>query len=363
MGIDKVDDDYMLTVQIINPKVIASKKAVNEAPVILYSDTGTDIFEIMRKLTTECPRKVYFSHMRMVVFGEEVARDGIQNIIDFLSRDHEFRTDFYFVVAKDTMAKDVLSKLTRLEAIPGIEMYNSLKASERNWAPTRSIRIIELINAIIADGKNPVITGIEVTEGAENSDSVDALKQSGGIKNLKYANLGAFKKDRLVGWLNEDESKGYNYIMGNIKSAVGYVYVDDDKKITVEIFGEKADVKVFLENGKPAVKVKIKITQSIATVAGDFDVTKEENINKLNEECSKKAISVCQKALEKAQKEYETDIFGFGETIHRQYPELWANLKDNWDEEYTKLPVSFSVNVETKRLGQITKPLFMKEKE
>jgi germination protein, Ger(x)C family len=362
MGIDKIDNGYMLTVQIINPKVIASKKTVNESPVILYTDTGSDLFEIMRKLTTQCPRKIYSSHMRMVVFGEEVAREGIQDIIDYLARDHDFRTDFYFIVAKDTTAKSVLSTLTRLEAIPGIEMYNSLKASEKNWAPTKSIRIVELINSIAADGKNPVITGIEVTDGANNSDSVDVLKQTGSIKKLKYTYLGAFKKDKLIGWLNENESKGYNYMVGNVKSTVGYVYVDN-KKITIEVLKTKSDIKVSMEKDKPVVEVKIKITCSVSAVDGDFDVTKEENLNKINKEVSEKTKLVCEKVLEKAQGEFKADIFGFGEAIHRQYPALWAELKDNWNEEFISLPVNIKVETETKRLGQITKPIFMKEKE
>ena len=47
IGIDKTEDGYLLTQQIINPKAIASKKATNEAPVIIYSETGMDLFEIV----------------------------------------------------------------------------------------------------------------------------------------------------------------------------------------------------------------------------------------------------------------------------------------------------------------------------
>ena len=52
---------------------------------------------------------------------------------------------------------EILSILTPIETIPGIDMYNSLKMSDEGWAPVKSIRIIELVNSIIADGINPVL--------------------------------------------------------------------------------------------------------------------------------------------------------------------------------------------------------------
>lgn len=67
--------------------------------------------------------------------------------------------------------------------------------------------------------------------------------------------------------------------------------------------------------------------------------------------------------MNKAQKDLETDIFGFGEVIHRKYPELWEKIKENWNNEFADLPVNITVKVKTNHLGQITKPFFIKEKE
>lgn len=363
MGIDKTENGYLLTQQIINPKAIASKKSTNEAPVIIYSDTGKDLFEIMRRLTTQCPRKIFVSHLRMVVFGEDVAEDGIKDILDFFARGSEFRTDFCFVIAKGTTANKVLSTLTPLESIPAVEMYDSLQTSDKVWAPTKSVRIIELINDIIADGKNPVLTGIEITQGESNSNSTDALKQSDQIKKLKYTNLGVFKKDKLVGWLKEDESKGYNYIVGSIKSTVGYAYYGDKVKITYEVINAKSAMKASLINGKPVIDVEINIKQNVVEVEGDFDVSKEENKKILNELAEKKVKLLCEKTVNKAQTELKTDVFGFGEVIHRKYPKLWERIKDDWNNEFADLKVNVTVKAKTNQLGQIKKSFFIKEKE
>lgn len=111
IGIDKIDDDYSVTYQVLNPKAIAPQKTSNESPVFLYTERGKDLFEILRRITTISPRKIYNSHIRMIVFSEDVAKEGINSFMDFFLRDYEYRTDFYFVVSKGISAHEILKKL------------------------------------------------------------------------------------------------------------------------------------------------------------------------------------------------------------------------------------------------------------
>ncbi|PQQ66263.1 Ger(x)C family spore germination protein [Acetivibrio saccincola] len=362
IGIDKTENGYLVTEQVLNPRAIATKVTA-ESPVVIYTAEGDDLAEIVRRFTTQSSRIFYNADLRMVVFGEDVAKDGIQNILDYFLRNYEYRTDFYFVIAKNSTANEVLGILTPIESVPGFSMYISLKMSEEKWAAMKSVRIIELVNSIIADGDNPVLTGIEISQDEISPKSTDILKQSGKYKKLKYTGLGAFNKDKLVGWLDEDESKGYNYITDNVKNTIEHADYDSKVKITYEIINAKSRTKVYFLENKPAIEVKIKTKCNIEIVEGEFDVSAEENKQVLNELLASKVKLLCEKALNKAQKELKTDIFGFGEAIHRKYPKTWEKLKDDWNDKFTDLPVNITVEAETKQLGQITKPLFMKEKE
>ncbi|HAN09566.1 MAG TPA: Ger(x)C family spore germination protein [Clostridiales bacterium] len=367
IGIDKTESGYLVTVQVLNQKAIASKKPVDEPSVILYSEEGKNLEEIMRRFTTKTSSILYNAHLRIVVIGEDVAKDGIKDILDFFARGHEFRTDFFFVITKDTTANRVLSILTPFEGVPGMKMFDSLKNSEDTWASTKSIRIVELVNDILADGKNPVITGVEVTDEITDNKmattSIDALKQTQVTNRTKYFGLGAFKKDKLVGWLDEDESKGYNYIIGNVKETVGYAEYGQKVKITYEVISAKSEIKADLVNGKPTMNVKIDIIANIGTVDGEFDVSKKENEKILSDIAEKKVKLICKKVLNKTQKDLKTDIFEFGEVIHREYPKVWEKIKDDWNNEFVNIPVKITVDVKINQLGQITKPFFIKEKE
>ncbi len=359
IGIDKAENGYSITYQILNPKAIASKKSSNESTFFLYTESGDDLFEIIRRITTISPRKVYNSHLRMIVLSEEIAKEGIQSLLDFFIRDHEFRTDFYFVVARGSTAHEVLKSITPLESVSGMEMYDSIKASEKTWAPTKAVKIIELVNNLISDGTNPVLTGVELVEQQEKSSSIDGLKQS-VVNKLKLSSLCAFKKDKLVGWMTEDESKGYNYITENVKNTIGHIQLDEQNKITTEVINAKSKTKAYMLNGKPAAKVEVSLTVNIAAETGTFDVSTEENSEKLSKLMEQKTSQLCESAIRKAQENLGTDVFGFGEEIHRTYPKLWKKIKNNWNNEFTKLPVSVTVHVKVNGLGESTKSIFSK---
>lgn len=131
--------------------------------------------------------------------------------------------DIFSTLRKITTAHKILHVITPFQTVPGIGMYNSLKTSEKVWAPTKSVKIVELVNSLTSEGKSLVLTGVETLTDDPDIDSIDNLKKSDPSGKLSIKGLGAFKNDKLVGWLNEDESKGYNYITDNVKNTVRHM--------------------------------------------------------------------------------------------------------------------------------------------
>jgi spore germination protein KC len=356
-GIDKWEDGYLVTYQIMNPKAI-SAKAPNETPIVLYTERGKDLFEIKRKITKQSPRKMYHSHLKTVILSEEIAKEGIKDMLDFFIRGHEYRTDFYFLIAKGTTAHNILKVITPLESVSQMEVYNALERSEKVWAPTKSIKIYELINKITSDGDNPVMTGVEILNPKDKSDSYDNSKLSDSTK-LGVTSLGVFKEDKLVGWLTEYESRACNYINGNVVST-GYYVEYEQNRISFEVIKTEEKRKVYMLNGKPAINVEITTTQDISAITGDLDLTDEDTIEKVNEKAKEKLTMICNNAVKRAKEDFGSDIFGFGEDIHRAYPKLWKDIKDNWNNEFTELPVNINVKIKVNNLGSGTKSVFSK---
>lgn len=59
--------------------------------------------------------------------------------------------------------------------------------------------------------------------------------------------------------------------------------------------------------------------------------------------------------IESVQKQYESDIFGFGEAIHRSNPKEWKKIKRQWrDEGFSELSANVKVDVKLQHTGTVT---------
>lgn len=362
IGMDKIENEYLLTVQLLNPRAISAKNAIAESPVYVYTDRGKDIFEMLRKMTAEVPKRIAIYQATVFVFGEEFAREGVSSMLDYLTRDHAKKTGIYFVIAKGTTANSILNVLSQSETIPSNQITSSLNSSAGSLATTKVVKLIELINSITSDDKSLVLPGIEMTGSGLPTDSIDILKIT-KTDRLKFCCLGAFKKDKLVGWLNSDESAGCNYINGNVKSAPLRLEYSEGMTVTLEIITAKSKKKAYLLNDKPAVDVDIEVEGKINSVIGNVDVSEKKVMDELKRISNEKIMYYCNSSINKAQKELKSDIFGFGGVIHRGFPKIWDNLKDDWNNEFEKLPVKINVDVKIRQSGAIIESHFAKVKK
>ncbi|RBW68745.1 Ger(x)C family spore germination protein [Bacillus taeanensis] len=356
VGIDKgeTEDSLLITAQVVNPgEVAAQAGATNRTPVSVYQEEGRTIFEAIRRMSTMMPRKLYWSHLRMIVIGEGLAEEvGIKKVLDVLSRDHELRTDFYIVIAKEVKAGEVVKVLTHADDIPANKLFTSLEVSEKTWAPSVSITLDELIADIVSDGKHPVLTGLKMIGDPKVGQSQKNVETTMSETILKYSGIGMFKKDKLIGWLNEKESKGYNYIVGHVDSTVGDVKCPQGGKLVIEVVRTDSQIKGKVKNGEPEITVNLFIEGNINEVQCRIDLTKKETIKELNRLAAEVVKDIIESALAKA-KEEEADIFGFGEVIHRSDPKEWKKLKKNWDKTFKEIPVTINVDYHIRRTGTV----------
>ncbi|OAS15796.1 hypothetical protein A8708_32945 [Paenibacillus oryzisoli] len=176
MSIDKSGEQIEVSIQVIEPQQVNAKGTSSRIPATTYMSKATSISEALRKMTTISPRKPYMSHLRVLSIGEPLAREGIAEALDYISRNHGFRNDFSIVIAKGGKGADILSILTALEPLPANSLFDTLKVSSREWAPTTSIALDKLITDMVSDGKNPVLSGVQTIGDKEDGRSLKNLE-------------------------------------------------------------------------------------------------------------------------------------------------------------------------------------------
>ncbi len=354
MGIDRAGDQYEVTVQVVQPGEVTQKDGQSgRAPVTVYKASGTTLFEALRRMTTDSPRKIYSSHLRFVIFGEEAARQGIGDALDLLSRDNELRTDFYLLVAKGTTAENVLGILTPMEKIPANKVYRSIDMSERNGGFTAAVSLDEFISVYVSDGKEPAVGGVEAAGSAEAGRFRENVKTIRPAARLLSAGLAAFREDKLVGWLNEAESKGYNIVVGNVKNAVDHVACPDGGNVALEWVDSTSKLGGSVRNGAALLRVDVRVEENIGEVQCALDLSRPSFIRDLERKAEKRVEELALQAVETMQKTYGSDIFGFGEAIRRSDPRAWRSLKKDWEESFKNARVDVKATVKIRRSGTI----------
>ncbi|SEO01360.1 Ger(x)C family spore germination protein [Paenibacillus sp. OV219] len=364
MGIDRVGKNYIVTAQIVKPGQVAAAKGSGslDAPVVMYKAEGTTIFEAIRKMTTTSPRKIYAAHLRVLLLGEAMARQGIGNALDLLSRDYELRTDFYLLVARGATAEKALNIVSPLERIPANMLFRSIETSEKAWAPVVSITLDDFVNDIVSNGKNPIISGIRIVDGDGDGSSTNILKEIRPRAMLESDGIGVFRNDRLIGWMSEEESKGYNYITNNVKSTVGHISCPGGGHVALEVVLANSKMSGKMVGGRPRLAVDLRVEGSVGEVECRIDLTKISTIQELERRAKETLTRILRSSLNAGQKKFKSDYFGFGNAIHRSNPQAWKQVQKDWDEHFEDAVIDLHVQVKIKRTGTITNS-FMEQEE
>lgn len=355
LSIDWVDQEYLVSFQVVNPSEISSQRTKqDQPPVTLFQGRGKTLFEAARALSAEAPRKFYLGHLEIFVMSESLARRGLYDFIDVLLRDNETRMDFKVVVARGTPAENILKIFTPIEKLPTRSMKQSLETSEKNWAPTVSMNLDDVLNMLSRRGEELALTGIQIVGDLPKSESKRNVQSFKPLGNFRYTGIAAFKRDKLVGWLNEEESKGYSDITNKLQSTSISLACGNQNYMGMEVTSSKSKIRMNVRNGKPEARVRIRSEVTIVNrPCLDVDLTDPATIRKLQKELEQIIESHANSAIKRA-KQWKTDIFGFGERLAKTHPHYWESVKTSWSDEYfPELSVQYEIEVKIRKTGTI----------
>ncbi|GIO35936.1 spore germination protein KC [Paenibacillus antibioticophila] len=366
MGIDYDDSDYEVSIQVMKSSELGKSEGGSSdgAPVITYRTSGKTIPDALQRMLSVAPRVPYLSHIRVLIFGESLARSGVSDALDFLSRNQQLRTDFFMLVSKGGKASEILDVVTSFENIPANSLYSSILLSEKKWAVTGRVTLQQFITQMERRGSNPVLPGVQVVGNKKEGESHENKKRVVPMTLLKHVGLAVFNRDRLVGWLGEPLSKSTNYALNEVHTTSGYIEGPEGGIVGFEVKRTKSDIKVKLgEDNVPEFTVKMTMETDLNAVQSTVDLQKSDMVEWINRKIEQKVDSYVTRDLRIIQEKYGTDVFGFGEALHRKYPKLWKKLRDHWDEQFKQCKITVKSKVAVRRIGSIVQPVKREMKE
>lgn len=367
MGIDKINDQYVLTTQIVNPTTIASQKGGgNQAPVVTYITKGRSITEALQKRSALGSRENYTSQLKILIIGENLAREGLSGIMDYLSRDTRMEPTFFIAVAKGTTAEKVLKVLTPLEKSPADAIYSSITTQAETNGTVLATRTDDLIANLINEGEEAKLTGIEIIGEKDKGNVEDNVKKINPDALLKTSNISVFRKDKMAGWLSEDATKGLIILLNKAKTVHFSITCPKDPEhyIEIEMRSNKTYLHGVLINNKPKMMIKMNADVNVKEVqCENIQIANPSSIHIIQDLTEKKLKRLVETAIFASQKKYKTDVMEFGRTIYRTQPQYWKQNKQNWETEFLSMPVEIHNQVNVFYTGTINDSMIKNIKE
>ena len=350
IGVDKAEDpdqiDLSLQVGTVE-KSSGQEKASSDQAFTILESKNEYIISSIESLISENSRTIYLHHNQMIVFGSELAKEGIKPYLDAFMRNIQTRLEVWVYVAEED-AKSVLSAQPEQDKISAMALTR-MTLNETNISELLGVNLLSLTSRLADKTTDPVIPTVKVIE--EN-----------GKKNLSLSGMAVFRDDVLVGHLDNTLTLGYILASGKVKEEDFNVSLEQGGA-TIQIIKSQCKTSIALEkDGSVTVSLKIESKVTANELHGFKNMTVEQVsplLQKAAAEEINKLIGMC---FEKTQ-ELNTDIYGIGAAVHRKYPKQWKTMENKWDQIYPKTKLSTDVEVILTGTGRISESLAMKENQ
>ncbi|WP_198162685.1 Ger(x)C family spore germination protein [Halobacillus mangrovi] len=350
LGIDKVEEEgrYEVTIELVNPaEVVGGEQSTpgRASTTTIYSAKGDTLISAIRRVSEQTPRKIYFPYTQTVVFGEGLARSGIEVIFDLLERNQEFRSTPRVLIAKDNTAKNILSILSPLEKIPGQKLVKTSEVSGQTLGETLQVKIMEFVKKLTSDGIEPLASGVSILGQSKDGESTANIEQTTPNSLIKSEGLAIFKKGKLIRWVDREKARGMLWIINKIDSTIVNLSCDEKPNaISFNVTDTRTSLRATETNGIPTIDIHVKQEGEMEEVLCEIDLTNRDTISKIEKQIEEKTKVEIEQAIQIA-KEENSDVFGFGEAINRENPKIWREkIKKDYEEIFPELKVNIKVD-------------------
>lgn len=337
-AVDKgVENQYMLTVELLD----VSGGAQTELSTRILSVEGETVFDAARKLISVEGKRGYWGHTRVLIVNEEIAREDITEAVSFFRQDAEARGDLYVIVSRGYSAREIMNS-----GIPyGDVLSESLAQGLENSKFVSEIpetRLYTLSQDLKSSKVSPVLPAVTLL-------SIDDKK----VPVLRGAAV--FQKSRMVGFLDEEETKAMLFLKNEIEGGV-LVTKAGKTRVSLEIKDNNTKIKVKTEGDRLIIDITVQTKAIIDEVIGNLEFSDIEMLDEIKRLSEEQLKSKLEKIIDKA-RYYRTDIFGFGQKIYEDNPGKWNEISDDYETEFAKIDVNLTVKVEIPNTSIIFKHL------
>ncbi|MBR7553041.1 Ger(x)C family spore germination protein [Allobacillus sp. GCM10007491] len=343
-GFDKGEDGPEVFGTFITYKFSQQLSNVN-SPIHSSGRTAQDAFHLAFAKTA---KKLVTGQLRAVVYGPDLAKEGIWPHLDTLQR-NQFVSDLVYITVSEMPSREVLN------------------AQVFEEAPNVGIYIYRLLDQVI--GKEEIVDS-SLHEFIKNylKVGVDPITPVLSIEEDRVivTGLGLFQDDRFIDTIDLHEAFYVRLILDEFKAGELQIELPTENyRQFMEDFEPSPEEETFeitmqqiksasqispKDSGKYHFSIKIRFEGDIRELTKELDLESKEVIHMLEKDMAKKIEENISKLLEKTQ-ELNVDSLGFGTFWNAKFKGDKKLTEEEWRKEYPNFQFDIDVTTEILRNG------------
>lgn len=385
LGFDKSDteNNYKVTVQFANPTQISggsSEEGGKSGPDIVENVVveAPNMYAAINNANHIVSKQFSLFHTKLFVISEEIALNGVEDLLDTLSRSEEIRPDVYIAVSL-CEAGEYLKEVKPVVELNPAKYYQLIfNKNDSQGFPRCTMQDFYILENIdYADVAVPLVGVMnESIEENENSD-----EQSVGIKkNIKNTdapiNEGAFEyktRNYVAGQVaaeekNKSEAIGmavfsgkkmtgirgstdsviYNILSGKYKD--GYITFNNgnDVPLTVKIT-QKRRPKIYVDTESKTIHMELFLESDLYSLSANY--TLEQEISDFENRVTHIISNYCSEFIKSVRDEQNADILGIGMKAKKAFLTNDEFENYNWRESFKEYEIFVNTNFKIRRTG------------
>ncbi|WP_163539258.1 Ger(x)C family spore germination protein [Gracilibacillus sp. YIM 98692] len=341
ISIDQTENEEIeFHAQIYSPAETIGGTSGGETPFYTnINSKGKSVFDSARNIPVYLGRKAQWSHMRVVLIGEDFAKKhNIGDVLEFFYRDHETRLMSYVLIT-NRKAADYWEMKPFIERTISQELRTILDSSANFTGKSKKSMLLNVAMDLKSKSKTTLIPYIKKTD----NDSLAPVANGAAVvqegKMVDYLDAADFEKIIML----KNEYKG---------GIINFPCMDKENDKLQETI-EVAALETNLSPQFNQESLSIDITTKIDGFLGELQcstVTTADEVEKLEKHIAKNIQDDMNQVIHYLQ-ENELDVLGIADKLYQQKPQLWKKHEAEWGKMLAESEVDLEVEVKVESTG------------
>lgn len=235
---------------------------------MVLSRQGKNLADALAKLQVDVSRKIFFGACKEYIFGEELAKDGIEDYVDFLVRDPRPRERAFVYVGEGP----AISHLTPVAVLERDSSETIRKISSS--IPGMSLTLKDLDEMMTSEDQGLIIPYLTVKKEQTSQEQLSDLP---AIDSFVL-----FKKDKMVGMLTKEAMTGLLWLKRDVEEAtIAVKFENMEGNLSLNEIVTKLNLTPEISNGEWRIIVKGRVIGVIIENSTMLDLNKPKQLRKV----------------------------------------------------------------------------------